>query len=278
MKHLKSSLGDLRQIFEGNVNVRHLAEPFASFDGSSLANAARSFMDHPDRDYDVVGVRRNGLIDGYVNRADLGQGVLDDYFKTFEPNLLLDESTNILDALRLLRESPRVYVQVMGQVSGIVTKGDLQKAPVRMWLFGLISLLEMQLLRLIRDGWPDGSWAKPEIISPDRLGKAGEMLAERKRRNEAIDLADCLQFADKKIIVLKNEKLCKELGFESKTRGEDVLDKLKKLRDDLSHAQDILAGRWPELVDLAVAAEYVLERAEGIDADLAKVLCAPTAE
>ena len=159
MKHLKSSLGDLRQIFDGNVNVRHLAEPFASFDGSRLADEVRSFM-NPPRDYDVVGVRRNGLIDGYVNRTDLGPGILDDYFKPFEPDLLLDESANILDALRLLRESARVYVEVMGRVSGIVTKGDLQKAPVRMWLFGLIFLIEMQFLRLIRDGWPDGSWTK----------------------------------------------------------------------------------------------------------------------
>jgi hypothetical protein len=225
-------------------------------------------MINPSHDYDVVGVRRNGLIGGYVNREDLGPGVLDDYFKPFEPSLILDESANILDALRLLRKPPsRVYVEIMGRVAGIVTKGDLQKAPVRMWLFGLISLIEMQFLRLIRDGWPDGSWTN--LISPCRLDKARDMLAQRQSRNEAIDLADCLQFADKKTVVLKNQKLCKELGFESKNCGEDVLEKLRTLRDDLSHAGDILAGRWPELVDLAVAAEKILERAEGIDADLA---------
>src|SRR3990172_12268345 len=254
MKQLKSSLSDLRQIFEGNINVRHLAEHFASFDGSRPVDQVRSFMD-PPRDYDVVGVRRDGLIQGYVNREDFRTGVLDNYFRSFEPDLLLDESANILDAVSILRKSPRVYVQVMGQVSGIVTKGDLQKAPVRMWLFGLISLIEMQFLRLIREGWPDGSWRKHEMISPDRLEKAREILVDRQRRNEAIDLANCLQFGDKKTIVLKKEKLRKALGFESKKCGEDILDKLKKLRDDLSHAQDILAGRWPELVDLAVAAE-----------------------
>lgn len=272
MKYLKSSLADLRQIFEKNVTVRHLAEPIASFDGSRAADEVRAFMG-PPRDFDVVGVRKHGLVDGYVNRADLGSGVVDDYVKSFESDLLLDESASLLDALRRLRESNRVYVQIMGQVYGIVTKGDLQKAPVRMWLFGLISLVEMQFLRLIREGWPDGSWSK--LISADRLEHAQTILAERNRRNEAIDLADCLQFSDKKNIVLKTEKLRKELGFEKKERGENILDQLRKLRDDLAHGQDILTGRWPELAEWAFAAENILERAEKIEPGQARMLCEP---
>lgn len=278
MKHLKSSLSDLRRIFEENITVRYLAPPFVSFDESRAADEVRTFMD-PPRDYDVVGVRKDGLIEGYVNREDLGPGVLNEYLKPFEPDLLLDESANIRDALRLLCEPPhRVYVQVLDRVSGIVTKGDLQKLPVRMWLFGLISLIEMQFLRLIRDGWPDGSWAKPEMISTERLGKAGEMLADRKHRNEWIDLADCLQFGDKRDIVLEKDKLRTELGFKSKKSGEKILKQLENLRDNLDHAQDILDGRWRELFDLVVAAEDILDRAEKIDAETAKKLCALTAE
>ena len=77
MKHLKSSLSDLRRIFEENITVRYLAPPFVSFDESRAAREVRTFMD-PPRDYDVVGVRKDGLIEGYVNRDDLGPGVLDD--------------------------------------------------------------------------------------------------------------------------------------------------------------------------------------------------------
>ncbi|MEE9550496.1 MAG: hypothetical protein V3W08_08875 [Candidatus Binatia bacterium] len=114
MKHLKSSLSDLRRIFEENFTVRYLAPPFVSFDDSRAADKVRTFME-PPRDYDVVGVRKDGLIEGYVNREDLGPGVLNDYLKPFEPSLLLDESANIRDALRLLCEPPhRVYVQVSG--------------------------------------------------------------------------------------------------------------------------------------------------------------------
>ena len=91
-----------------------------------------------------------------------------------------------------------------------------------MWLFELISLIEMQFLRLIRDGWPVESWIKPEMISPDRLEKAREMLAERQRRNEAFDLTDCLQFGDKTTIVLKNKRLRVALGFEKNLIGRMV--------------------------------------------------------
>jgi hypothetical protein len=75
----------------------------------------------------------------------------------------------------------------MGHVSGIITKGDLQKAPLRMWLFGLLSLIEMQLLRLIRTTYPDDTWT--QLLSYGRLGKAQQFLEDRQRRNEAIDLA-----------------------------------------------------------------------------------------
>lgn len=277
MKHLKSSISDLRRIFEENITVRYLAQPFVFFDESCAAAEVRTFMD-PPRDYDVVGVRKDGLIEGYVNREDLGPGVLNDYLKPFEPDLLLDESASIRDALRLLCEPPhRVYVQVIDRVSGIVTKGDLQKLPVRMWLFGLISLIEMQFLRLIRGGWPDESWK--ELISPDqRLVDAQKMLDNRQSRNEKIDLADCLQFCDKREIVLENDKLRTELGFKSKGSGEKTLTQLENLRNNLDHAQDILEGSWRELFNLVVAAEDILDRAERIDEETAKKLCTPTAE
>lgn len=274
MKHLKSSLSDLRRIFEENFTVRHLAQAFVSFDDSRAADDVHTFMNK--RDYDVVGVRKDGLIEGYVNREGLVTGVLNDYLKPFEPDLFRDESVNIRVALRLLCEQPhRVYVQVLGRVSGIVTKGDLQKLPVRMWLFGLISLVEMQLLRLIRDGWPDESWKK--LISPKRLADAQKLLNDRQSRNERIDLADCLQFCDKRDIVLENDKLRTELGV-SKESGEKTLRQLENLRNNLAHAQDILDGRWGELFNLVVAAENLLDNAEKIDAETAKKLCAPTAE
>jgi hypothetical protein len=77
-----------------------------------------------------------------------------------------------------------------------------------------------------------------------------------------LHLADCLQFCDKRDIVLKADKLYSQLGFESKESGERLLKELEDLRNDLAHAQDIITGRWPKIVDLAEEAEQLLQNCE----------------
>jgi len=261
MKHLKSSLNDLRQVFDRSVTVRYLAEPFVSFDAQREAPCVRTFMEA--KDFDVVGVRQNGTVEGYVHRVDLQDGTLEQYVKLFDKRLLLDDRSPMLEVLQLLASSPRVFIVVMGVVSGIITKGDLQKAPVRMWLFGVLSLLEMQFLRLIRNKYPQDTWKK--LITKKRLEKAKELFCERKRRNEAIDLADCLQFTDKRCIVLHNDSLRQALNLCSKSKGKKLLIELENLRNDLAHAQDIITGRWPKLVELAQKAEELLKACEALD-------------
>lgn len=258
MKHLKSCLGDLREIFDRALTVRHVAEPFLAFDGPRPALEIKAFMD--ERDFDVVGVRQDGIVVGYVECSKLMGKTLEDHMTPFESHLEVDETTSILGALRLLRDSPRIFVRVMGHVSGIVTKGDLHKAPVRMYLFGVLSLLEMQLLRLIRSAFPDDAW-KSKLTRP-RIKAATGLLDARRKRNEAIDLADCLQFCDKATIVAKSQELREELGLQSKRNAENRLKKLQHLRDDLAHAQDVVTSRWPGLVDLLESAEDILQGSE----------------
>ncbi len=68
MKHLKSSLPDLRQVFERSVSSRYIAESFISFDAQRHAPEILAFME--GKDFDIVGVRQNGAVEGYVRRAD----------------------------------------------------------------------------------------------------------------------------------------------------------------------------------------------------------------
>jgi hypothetical protein len=259
MKQLKSSVEDLREIFEKNIAVRHIAEPFCSFDEVADAQKVRDFMNRAD--YDVVGVRQRGLVTGYVHRTALVQGKIGDHLKKFESHEILPGTAPLLEALKVLADSGRVFALSFGKVSGIITRGDLQKVPIRMWLFGLISLIEMQLLRIIRDRFPYDLWS--ELLTPGRIEKAQKLLEMRQKRNEAIDLADCLQFCDKREIVVKTKELREELGF-SKTALETRLKELEKLRNNLAHAQDVITGNWPGIVDLASSAETFLKKCEGV--------------
>jgi len=261
MKHLKSSSQNLRELFEQNISVRHIAEPLTSFDYELPVSTVFSFM--KKHDYDVVGVRRDGLVIGYIEQAPHATGdSISKLVIPFSSTDLVDDTTPLLVALSLMRQSPRLFVRVLGQVGGIVTHGDLQKAPVRMWLFGLISLVEMQLLRLIREAYPDDAWK--QFITPKRLGLAEKVLADRQQRNAAIDLADCLQLSDKREIILGSDVLRDVVGFAAKKHGETLLTELEQVRNNLAHAQDIVTGYWPQIVDMADQAETLLRHCEGI--------------
>ena len=262
MKQLRSSSQDLRKLFEHGINVRHVVEELqcCRADENVTVVGARMKKD----DFDVLGIQEGGVVYGYVERAKLKSGLCGQYQQTFHPSELIAESTPLIDLLPILRDKPRVFVLDRNRVNGIVTRGDLPKAPVRLLLFGLVTLLEMQLLRLVRIYYHQDSWQ--EHIKAERLAAAKKLHAERQSRNEAIDLADCLQFCDKRELVLKKPELLERMQFKSKMSGEHLLKEAEKLRDKLAHAQDIVTGSsWPEVIDLATEIEALLGRCEQFD-------------
>ena len=164
----------------------------------------------------------------------------------------------------MFRKNSRMFVLDRNRISGIVTRGDLQKAPVRMMLFGLLTLLEMKMLQFIRIYYPQGFWQI--LLKDQRLNRAKELMADLQDRNEATDLTDCLQFCDKRVIILKTPEIWKQIGLKSKGSGDKFLKVAEKLRNNLAHAQDIIMGlSWPEVIDLAEEIETVLKKCEEIE-------------
>jgi predicted transcriptional regulator len=263
IKQLKSSIAELRRTFDEVFSVRHVTENLASFDAERDVDSVRGFME--EKEFDVVGVRISGYVSGYVERVDLSNGVLRNHLLTFSEPECINESEPLLRLLEGLKRSRRLFVSRQGRVYGIVTKGDLEKGPVRMWLFCVISLLEMQLLRLIREFYPDDGWR--DCLETDRFGKVEGNFIDLRRRNEHVDLADCLQFCDKREIVLGTPELRDVLQFVSKTAGGKLLKRLEDLRNDLAHAQSVITGRWPDLVELAGQAEHLAETCERTHVD-----------
>jgi len=153
-----------------------------------------------------------------------------------------------------------VFIRNGQGVDGIVTRGDLQKAPVRMYLFALISVFEMQLLRIIRVRYPNDDWGR--FLRPDRLAKAKETFQARRRANAAIDLLDCIQLADKDTIVAKANDLRIGLGFVDPVEARKFFERLEDLRNDIAHSNDIPSHRWKSIGGLAERSESVLERCE----------------
>ncbi len=258
MKQLKSSLGDLRRLFVRTITLRDIAEPLVSFDSAQAGPAVRTLMEA--REFDVVGVREAGVVTGFVTREELTNGSLGERQRPFAAHMVLPDGEPLLSAFAALRERRHVFITVLGHVGGIVTRGDLQKSPVRLWLFGLVSLLEMQMLRIVRERYPGERWSS--LLTPDRLETARRLHDERRRRNEGSDFSDCLQLGDKATIVMKDMELFRLSGFASKRALGKFFNDVGTLRNALAHANDIVAGRWPALAVLVTDLETVLERLE----------------
>lgn len=151
---------------------------------------------------------------------------------------IISESTPIADVFGLLLEHTRLFVLEKTKLNSIVTISDLGKIPIRIWLFGLISLTEFNIKKLIlaeRIPWEPN-------LKDKRLGYARKLFEEKQSRNEEIDLLHCVQFCDLIDIIRKHEVLMQTLCLEK--QGKDKLGKLfkniNKLRDALAHSQELL--------------------------------------
>jgi len=261
MKRIKTSYQDLKEIFKHGITVRHISERLKSCRADEDAASVKEGMS--GLDFDVMGLEKDGAVYGYIRQVELKTELCGEYQHTFRPSELVAESTPLLDLLTILRDRARVFVLECNRVTGIVTRGDLQKAPSRMLLFSLVTLLEMNLLRLIRNCYTDDSWR--EFLTEKRRNKAMELHREREKRNEALDLADCLQFCDKRELIIRNQNLCDKIGYAPEDLN-DLLKNAEKTRDKLAHAQDLVTGTsWEEIIDLTEKMQLLLERCEGIE-------------
>ncbi len=179
----------------------------------------------------------------------------------FKPADLVSNTTPLIQVLNLFRDKNRLFILEGNTITNLVTMADLQKPPVRMLLFGIISLMEMHLLHLVKSFYPGNSWE--EKISENRLLETKKLYGSRKERNEEISLMDCLQLSDKKTLIVKHKELRGLLQFDSRAQGEKFFDEIVSLRNKLAHAQDIVTGTtWRNIIDLIEQSEQLLKICE----------------
>jgi hypothetical protein len=236
----------VKRVFTETFTARDIAEPLASFDADAPSAQLRAFMQA--RDFDVVGIRSEGRITGYVEKDALTEGACGQWRRPFDDAMVLDDTAPLLQVLMKLNRLPFAFISVLGSVGGIITRADLQKPPVRMWLFGIVTLIEMRCSELIERHCEADGWKK--YLSEARLEKAQALLAERSRRDQTLRLVDCLQFSDKGQIIARNEEIRKLTVFPSRRQAEEAIKRLEQLRNNLAHAQDILTSDWGTIVEL----------------------------
>lgn len=206
-------------------------------------------------DYDVFGITDNSELYRYIEYDSLDRLNWRDSIKTFNSLELIADSTPLVNILPLLKNRERIFVLYGNEVRGIITRSDLQKISVRMFFFGLISLLEMKMTKIIRDHYPDDSWK--DLISPNRLQKAETLFYRQKQYHENIELLDCLQFADKNTTILKSQNIIKKLEY-SKNNLKSILRRAETLRNNIAHSRDFFEFNSSELIDLSIDLDSLL--------------------
>ncbi len=234
----------LFKLFTEAFSAQDISEPVRSFDALRSSAEILALMELHDLDF--VCLRRLGIISGYVKREDLHGKLCGDHMRLFRPGQTISADSSLVDVIHILTLQRYGFITVLGEVAGYFSRNDVNKPVVRMWLFGIITFIEMELLKIIIKHFPDDSWKS--AITNKRLELASNLQQERERRGQQSTLLDCLQFSDKaKILICKQETL-EEIGLGSRSSAKKVIKEIESLRNNLSHAQDIVTYDWAQIV------------------------------
>ena len=254
-------VSELRKLFEDGITAQSICEPIqACFTNDSVLEIKGKME---QLDFDVLGIKstEESPIEGFIYAADLTGGKCGDFKKEFQVSNLISDSTPLIDILPILGNKMHVFVLFGNLIQGIITRADLQKPPVRILLFGLITLLEMHFSYLIRKFYPDENWHG--TLTESRIENAEKLMRQRKKRNEKLDFVGCFQFCDKRDLILADSKIVNILGFTSGDKCKSTLKTVEKLRDKLAHAQDIVTGTsWEEIISLVDIVERLIQKSE----------------
>ena len=180
---------------------------------------------------------------------DLGVAAGHDYMRGFMRDQVIEGDASLADVVLVLTRHDYCFVRVLDDIAGVISRGEMQKPVVRMWLFGFITTIEMTLRERTMLRWPDGSWT--EKITPSRLEKAQSLRDERQRRGQECELLDCMQLSDVAQILLAVPEERVAFGFDSTAAAKRVVKEMESLRNNLAHAQDIVTHDWAQIARMA---------------------------
>ena len=235
--------------------ARDILEPLISFDEGACVEEMREVCAR--QQCSVAGIRQDGLIVGYLLMEDLA-GSNASVTRHILPRQTVKLDDSLSDVIHVLTNFSFCFVTLENTIIGAIGRADIEKPVVRMWLFGMIILVEMTLMEVIRNDLPDGSWQR--LLSEGRLEKATRLQEERKRRNLKGDLLDCLQFSDKLQVAMVGLPSLKESGFPSVSTTKKVIKEMESLRNSLAHGQDITSSNWPQIARMTSRLHTLLKR------------------
>lgn len=234
----------LEEIFSNLITVQSIS---VSTEASQLEIAKKNCNDY---NFDVHLVKETPESDLLLYDRKTGET------RNLREKEVISESTPIADAIEYLKDQPYVFIKEKRDITRIVTKADIDSVPIRIWLFGMISLLEWQL----RDYILANEILWESSLSENRIGKAKELFELKKEVNEEVRLIDCLQLIDLSSIIKKNWIHFEHIFINySKSKSVSYFIKMTNLRNALSHSLR-LDFNWKDVYEISVFVLNTLKR------------------
>jgi len=240
-EHFKRQYSDI-------FKAQDIARPLLSFNAETPAEQVRDSLNEHNRH--VATIRIDGEVTGFITIDQLDKGgVCGTLSRPFSADQVLQGDSGFAEVIHALTRHDFCFISLLGQVQGAISRNDMNKPYVRMWLFGIITLTEMRVTELVKQHFEHDAWQ--ELLPTARLKVAQDFQQERQRLNQDCELIDCLQLADKGLLLINDPELLASLGFSSRSAAKKVVKQFQSLRNNLAHAQDISTYDWAQIARMS---------------------------
>lgn len=195
-----------------------------------------------ERGYDVAPVHQNGDPFGLVKRDALTdaseQTPVKNHAETLELKHLIAPDAEFETVLNALYDRPRYFIASQDEISGILTRADLNSQPARLHLFTHISLFEQRARDLIKSEAQD--WKEKTLLEPTIVEDIESKQADAQANNVDLPAIHYAQLSTICDVLTAHEQCWQALGFNSENRASTELHDITQLRNDVAHSNPII--------------------------------------
>lgn len=258
---------ELQSLFINDITTKYIFEPIQSCKLDDDSIQVKENLE--DKDFDIVGIiNDDNQVIGFAERIDLDGGPIERYKKNIELTKITSDSTPISKILSVLLDNQYVFVISENNITGIVTRADINKPIVRIYLFGIISLFELHLNYWINRYYSNNLWKNK--LKDKRIDMAENIFEQRKGNNEELTLLECIQLCDKKTILRSTSEFITKFNFKT-SDFDKFLRNIEIIRNEISHSQNSIVSnvKWSEFVkSISDAEKFLLKSEELVKKDI----------
>lgn len=193
-----------------------------------------------EQGYDVAPVHDGDQPIGYIKREGLStvsdSSPISDHLRRITLDEIISTDATFADVLEALSEDPFYFLGGRNQVTGMLTRADLNTSPAYIHLYDRISLLEGQLREVVRENAPEWMDAPAVDLHPETREGIQERYEQAERANIELDPIDYTQFSTLAKVVWSIEDCWQRCDFTSGNSANNYLEDVVDVRNAVAHS------------------------------------------